>query len=397
MRVVTPHGSVVQPLSSPAKEIGMEKSDSGILRAGVARTDITPPEDCFLEGFAGRDHSAEGIHDPLKVTALALSRNNRRAVFVSMDILDLPDALIDRIWEKAEHHYHLEPRELLLNASHTHAGPMTWSRVPNPSCTDPKQAHPDERYIHRLVENIVTAIGMALGDLRPAHAYWGSGETQIGICRRAQNTAVYHEGPSGYLGIYANYPNPLREIDRTCPVMFLTTEQEEPLALVFGASCHPTTMSHDNYLISAEYPGVTRRILEERFNAPALFLQGIAGDVKPARVAEENGFRSGNFADVEQVGAELAEDVLRIMDQGLRPLDINIRRAVDRFPRSPGNGVGRRGVSELFRGTSAASSTDLGRIVVEEITGGGTCSSVFKHDTFPSGTGRRPPVRGNRR
>ena len=310
----------------------MEKSDPVILRAGVGRTDITPPDDCFLEGFAGRDHDAEGIHDPLKVTALALSRNNRRMVLVSHDILDIPDALVDKIWEKAAHHYRLEPRELLLNASHTHAGPMTWPRIPNRFRTDPKQCRPDERYIHRVLENIVTAIGMALGDLRPARAYWGCGETRIGICRRARDASVYRGGPSGYLGIYANYPNPDREIDRTCPVLFLTTGREDPLALVFGASCHPTTMSHDNYLVSAEYPGAARRILEERYHAPALFLQGIGGDVKPARVAEEDRFRSGNYDDVEHVGAELAADVIRIMDRGLRPLDIQIRRALSRFP-----------------------------------------------------------------
>ncbi len=310
----------------------MDRSDPAILRAGVGRADITPPEDCFLEGFAARDHTAEGIHDPLKVTALALSRYNRRVVLVTLDILDLPDTIVDTIWEKAGHHYHLEPRDLLLNSSHTHAGPMTWPRVPNRFCSDRRQCIPDERYLHRLVENIVTAIGMALGALEPANAYFGCGETRIGICRRAKDASVYRGDPSGYLGIYANYPNPDREIDHACPVLFLTNGEENPLALVYGAPCHPTTMSHDNYLVSAEYPGVTRRILEERFGAPALFLQGIGGDVKPARVAEHDRFRSGNYHDVDRVGAELAADVLRVMDRGLRPLDIRIRRAVNRFP-----------------------------------------------------------------
>jgi hypothetical protein len=310
----------------------MDAQRTAPLRAGVGRTDITPPPDCFLEGFAGRDHDAEGIHDRLKATALALSVIDRHTVIVSMDIVDLPDHIVDVIWKKVKTHYHMEPCQILLNSSHTHAGPMTWPRIHPEEVSDWKKVRPDEAYLQRLVENIMTAIGKALGDLRPARAFLGIGETHIGICRRAPDVSVYRGAPSGYLGIFANYPNPYKEIDRTCPVISITDERETPLALVFGASCHPTTMSHDNYLVSAEYPGVARRILEERHRAPALFLQGIAGDVKPRRVAEEMSFRSGTYEDVEAVGEELADDVTRIIERGLSPLDLSIRCALKRIP-----------------------------------------------------------------
>ena len=330
-----PHGSrefINGPAFSQLEVITMEKPSTAPLRAGVGRTDITPPPDCFLEGFAGRDHEAEGIHDRLKATALALSAHNRPTVIVSLDILDLPDNLVDVIWKKVKTHYHLEPRKILLNCSHTHAGPMTWLRIHTEEASDRKKVYPDEKYIQHLVENIVTAIGKAIGDLRPARAFWGIGETHIGICRRSPDASVYRGAPSGYLGIFANYPNPGKEIDRTCPVISLTDERERPIALVFGASCHPTTMSHDNYLVSAEYPGVARRIIEETYQTPALFLQGIAGDVKPRRVAEETSFRSGTYEDVEAVGAELAGDVKNAIEKGLAPLDIRIRGALKRVP-----------------------------------------------------------------
>ena len=92
-------------------------------------------------------------------------------------------------------------------------------------------------------------------------------------------------------------------------------------------------MRYDNYLISAEYPGVARRLLEEDIDgAPTLFLQGTAGDVKPRQVAVADGFRSGTFDDIEIVGAELAADVKRTMAAGLGPLDISVRSALKRFP-----------------------------------------------------------------
>ncbi|MHB9031255.1 MAG: neutral/alkaline non-lysosomal ceramidase N-terminal domain-containing protein, partial [Candidatus Latescibacterota bacterium] len=284
------------------------------------------------EGFAERDHCAEGIHDRLKATAIALSDGSSRAVIISLDILDFPDSLVDTIWRKVQTHYHLDPRQILINSSHTHAGPMTWPRIRPKDCPNPEHYVPDERYIRILIENILTAVGKALGNIRPAHARWGCGETRIGICRRARDVSVYQGAPSGYLGIFANYPNPGKEVDRTCPVILFSEAEGRPLACIFGASCHPTTMSHDNYFISAEFPGAARQIIEDRIGAPALFLQGIGGDVKPRRVVEEGSFRSGTFADVEAVGTELAADALRVLDAGLQPLDLRLRHALKRFP-----------------------------------------------------------------
>jgi len=309
-----------------------------ILFAGVGRTDITPPADCFLEGFAGRDHYAEGVHDPLEATALALESSGHRMVIVTLDLLDLLDPLIDEIWAGAKSRFGLEPRDLLINCSHTHAGPILWPRIHQPEIPDPKMVFPDPEYIRRLVDNTLGVIETAIGNLTPARASRGFGETRIGICRRAKDVSVYKGKASGYLGIFANYPNPDREIDRTVPLISFTKEDGSPLAFMFGACCHPTTMSHDNYLVSAEYPGVARRLLESRFESTGLFLQGIGGDVKPRRVAMETSFRSGTYEDVEAVGTELADDVTRITERGLEPFDIVMRSALGRFnvPLAPG-------------------------------------------------------------
>ncbi len=310
----------------------METPCAGILRAGVGRTDITPHGSCFLEGFAGRDRCAEGVHDRLMATALAISDGAHHAVVVSLDILDLTPELVGIIGRKIRTHYHIEPHQLLLNASHTHAGPMVWPRIHSGRLQDSRDLFPDERYNHILVESIVTAVGKAVGNIRPAFARWGCGRTDIGICRRAHDPSVYTGAPIGYLGLFANLPNPDKEVDRTCPVITFTETDGKPLAVVFGASCHPTTMGHDNYLVSAEYPGAARRIIEDNTGAAALFLQRMGGDVKPRRVAGEHAFRSGTFDDVEAVGEELARDVLRVIDGGLAPLDIRLKSAMRRFP-----------------------------------------------------------------
>jgi len=311
----------------------MDAGTKGTLRAGFGKVDITPPGDCILDGFAARDHHAEGVHDELYAVSLALSRNGKTAVIVGLDLLELADGHLDVIWERCRNAFGLEPADLFINCSHTHAAPMVRPRFNRKFCPPGQWCMPDEAYVGRMIDGIVDSIGAALDSLRPARLSWGVGETHIGIFRRAHDTKVYTGPPSGYIGIYANIPNPRKEIDRSCPVILATDTGGRPLGILFGAPSHPTTMSHPNYLVSAEYPGAARVILEKRFDgAPALFLQGIGGDIKPRRVAEENAFRSGTFGDVAAVGGELAADVLRTVDHGLEPLDPDIRTSLGRFP-----------------------------------------------------------------
>ncbi len=311
----------------------MTPDSNGATLVGMAKTDITPPPDCILDGFAARDHGAEGIHDNLYAVAMAISRNGGTAVIVGLDLLELSDEQMDSIWMRARDSFGLEPSQLFINCSHTHAAPIIRPRFNKKFCPPGGVCMPDEAYIGRMLDGIMDAIGGALDKRQPARLQRGLGQTHIGIFRRAHDTEVYKGPPSGYIGIYANIPNPHKDVDRTCPVIMARDLDGRPLGVLFGAPSHPTTMSHPNYLVSAEYPGAARNVLEERFDgAPALFVQGIGGDIKPKRVAGEDAFRSGTFEDVAAVGGELAADVVSVIENGLEPFEPAIRSSLDRFP-----------------------------------------------------------------
>ena len=305
----------------------MNKDISDTIYAGTDRININPSGNCLLDGFAGRDHGCEGVHDSLYVTALALSRYGKKLVIIGVDILALDNEQMDKIWMLAAKRLNLRPDQLFINCSHTHAGPEVRPSFNHETCAPGEVGKPDPVYVDELIENILLSADKALKNLKPAEVLWGIGETFIGINRRAPDKSIYSKQATGY----ENFPNPDKEIDRTCPVILFKDKKGKPISLVFGASCHPTTMRYDNYLISAEFPGVARRILEENLDgAPSLFLQGIAGDVKPRQVVEGNSFRSGNFEDIEKVGKELAADVKNTIEKGLKPLDIRIGTSLKR-------------------------------------------------------------------
>ncbi|MCD4736636.1 MAG: neutral/alkaline non-lysosomal ceramidase N-terminal domain-containing protein, partial [Bacteroidales bacterium] len=305
----------------------MNKNISDTLYAGTARININPSGSCLLDGFAGRDHECEGVRDNLYVTALALSRHGKTIVIIGVDILAFHNEQMDKIWMLADERLNLKPDQLFINCSHTHAGPEVRPSFNHETCAPGEVGKPDPAYIDELIEKVIQSADKAVKNFKPAEASWGVGETYIGINRRAPDKTIYSQLATGY----ENFPNPDKEIDRTCPVILFQDKEGKPISMVFGASCHPTTMRYDNYLISAEFPGVARRILEEDLDgAPSLFLQGIAGDVKPRQVVDGNSFRSGNFDDIEEVGKELAADVKTTIKKGLKPLDIRIGTSLKR-------------------------------------------------------------------
>jgi hypothetical protein len=97
--------------------------------------------------------------------------------------------------------------------------------------------------------------------------------------------------------------NPDRAADDTVMVGRVTADDGRVLATLVNYACHPTTLAWKNKLLSPDYIGGVRDILEHNFSAPALFFQGASGDLAPregyvgdAAVADRNGRILGHAA-----------------------------------------------------------------------------------------------------
>ena len=75
------------------------------------------------------------------------------------------------------------------------------------------------------------------------------------------------------------------------------------LATIVNYACHPTTLAWDNTLISPDYVGAMRELVEGPTAAPCFFIQGASGDLGPrdgyvgdVTVADRNGRQLGYAA-----------------------------------------------------------------------------------------------------
>jgi hypothetical protein len=88
-------------------------------------------------------------------------------------------------------------------------------------------------------------------------------------------------------------------VDDELTVCRVDREDGKPLAMIINFACHPVVLSHENRSISADYPGEVRRVLQNEYQIPVLFLTGAAGDINP--------IHRGEIDELEQTAAPLIE------------------------------------------------------------------------------------------
>lgn len=267
---------------------------------GVARRDITPPVGIYARmwGAAKRDRS-EGTHKPISTTALVIKRDKGEMplVIVSIDL-----ALLGDLGGVTDEEFIIKPvleslgidrQHIMVNCTHTHSAPWTAlsrSHLPGGDLLPAYQKH--------LGEAIREAAREALATAQRATFTWATGR-----CNLAANRDLPDPDKPGKR-IICGY-NPDKPADDTVVVGRVTRDADgSVLATLVNYACHPTTLAWDNKLISPDFIGAMRDVIEANTgDAPCLFLQGASGELAPAHdyvgdtaIADKHGRQLGYAA-----------------------------------------------------------------------------------------------------
>lgn len=245
-------------------------------RAGTAKAKITPERPGWLTGYGSRNKPAEGTEMDLWARAVALEDpSGQKAVIVTAEILGFPPSMSRWIRDEAKKRHGLSDAQILLNASHTHAGPAMPER---PSMevfhgfgdAEAKTVH---EYAAWLREAVVGLIGKAIADLAPAKLSLSRTKATYGMNRRSRN-------PNGS---YSIRDNPEGVTDPDVPVLEVESAGGKTRAVVFTYACHCTTLGGNMYRYHGDHAGVACRELESSIpGAVALFVAGCGGDLNPS-------------------------------------------------------------------------------------------------------------------
>lgn len=263
-------------------------SPSGGFRAGVARVKITPEKLGWLTGYGGRSKPADGVALDLYARALAFEdQTGQKAVIVTAEILGFPPSMSRWIRDEANRRFGLEDAQILLNASHTHAGPAMPER---PSMEvfhgfGEAEAKTVFEYAGWLRQSVVDLIGKAIADLKPAKLILSRTKASYGMNRRLPR--------DGNVPSLAD--NPQGVVDPDVPVLEVESPDGKTRAVVFTYACHCTTLGGSWYKYHGDHAGVACQEIEREIpGATALFVNGCSGDLNPSprggpEVAEKHG------------------------------------------------------------------------------------------------------------
>jgi hypothetical protein len=229
---------------------------------------------------------AEGIHRPLTATTITLQSRPEESplVLVSMDL---------GWWRTKADEWHvrggliealsLDPAQVMIHFTHTHSGPAL--------CREDAEkpgGHLIAPYLDRLREAVIESVQSALAARSPAVLTWNYGK-----CNLAQNRDLPDPEHSRYLSGF----HPDGFADDTLLLGRVTDPQGKIQATLVNYACHPVTLAWENRLISPDFVGAMREMVEEKTDgAPCLFLQGASGELAPRdqytadlSVADRNG------------------------------------------------------------------------------------------------------------
>jgi neutral ceramidase len=266
------------------------------LFAGVGRADITPPVGIAHANWGAQTHQrAAGIDLPLWATALALRTGDTTAIVVDVDLIYLWDGTASATRTAIAELTGLPAEHIRLSYTHTHSGPSTASERLSWAGAGSEMV---AAYQASLPQRIASAAWSAFRDLRPARIAAGRGTCTIAVNRRFQRPE------DGAVIVGRNWDGP---VDHDVPVLRIDAATGEPLAAVVHYTCHPITVGPDNELITPDYPGVVKRVVEQSTGAICLFLQGATGDVGPIR-----GVARGGAGEYKRLGTILGLEASRV-------------------------------------------------------------------------------------
>ena len=252
---------------------------NGRLKAGTGKVNITPKTN-------------EPLHDSLYARSLVLDLNGERLAFVSVDLGIYTSENLEKICKEK---YGIS--QLMLCSSHTHSGPK------------------DSRSIY-IEDQIVNAVDLAVRHMFPAKICSGRSSFNRLIVREDG-----HSRESWFPDNHYTSENPERipfgPVDPEVGVIKIEDMKGQTRVIMMNYACHADIVCF-NYAISADYPGVACRKVEEAYGKAVncLFVQGAGGNIESLiissrRTGPDDPFQT-DYNSIERVGGLLAWETVKL-------------------------------------------------------------------------------------
>jgi hypothetical protein len=242
---------------------------------GASQIDITPAPGVELSGFAARVQPSTGVLDPLFAKTIHLAWGETELLWVHCDLIGFDRTIVEEFRGWALREYGLNQEQVLLTATHTHAGPGTIHLR--------EAGEFDAGYVKFLLGQLRAGARQAMAGRESCQLVAVESQLELAVDRR--KTASAHTDP------------------RVMALGFRRADSSFA-AVVLNYPIHPVALGPDNRLISADLPGQAALALGRQLpgNPVVLVTNGACGNLNPPA-------RNVSPAQMRQWGGRIASAV----------------------------------------------------------------------------------------
>ncbi len=335
---------------------------------GWSEVSITPDKKVSLVGqFAER--ISQYVEKPITATAFAVSSDDEQMIMVSCDLVSVATNLVSAVRERFKNNtVGIIPEKIILNAIHTHTGPMYPREkfsvsagatrtlleaflkdgrkyIANQKITKSSEIITPEETFTFLVDRISQAVSEAWQNRQESSFVNAFGRAPVGMCRRV----TYNDGSAQMWGEtnQATFVSLEGGSDTGIELLYVFDTQNRLTGIVVNLACPAQCVQHRHF-ISPDFWGEVRYLLRERFGSDICILAqcSAAGDQAPIDlirwVEPESDVNDPNIvrkypvkrkADpsmfdlkgMKLTGRRIAREIISVYEDGLEELQSDVR------------------------------------------------------------------------
>ncbi len=273
------------------------------MKAGFAKTDVTPPIGSTLIGYYS-PRIAEDIITPLEACAVAISDGENTCVLISIDNLSIMKREMDIMKNLITKRTAIPYEYIFISCTHTHLGPSVCVEHLFP---------PEPAYTEAFFKKICDVAFFAVKDMREAipHVAKSKAANLAYVRRFRMKDGNVITNPSSKDA--ENVTGPAGEADDELQLIKITRDGASDIAIV-NFQVHPDVIGGNK--ICADYPGFLRNTLEASLKDVAdgkgvkvVYFNGTQGDTVHVQRFDEN----GNYISKPKGGIEHSRHMGRVL------------------------------------------------------------------------------------
>ena len=269
------------------------------LSASVSTIDITPPLEMkyTLGGYGERmNKPAEGIHDHIMAKALALKKDDRKYLIITLDLLGIQSNVKSDLIKRLDGMgWNME--NMMLLPSHSHGSLEMAALNSKNVLNNPNLGIFQPELLAFLIDKLEKLVKDADKNYQQVKIATGSRILE-GLNRNRRKDP---------------------DVDKELIVTRIDLKNGKPLALLVNWTAHPTFIGGEDMQLSAEWPGYLQNDLQDLIGqgVTAMYFNGSEGDQSTMLKSDKK-----SYEKIQIYGKTIADKAFELYNE-LRPLEVS--------------------------------------------------------------------------